>query len=120
MDKEKKFVQIKGIKERIEFDKILIAWGAHKKRLSKDYSNVFYLEDRYSHAKCHNEIIKANKIVILGGTMDAFQTAASVRSYLNSIGYHKTEVTLLHEGESEIKKNMGSQVYSAIKKMLTK
>ena len=51
---------------------MLIAWGAYKKRLAKDYTNVHYLEDRYSHAKCHNEIIKAEKIVALGKTMDAF------------------------------------------------
>lgn len=50
---------MKGVKERIEFDKLLVAWGSYKKRLTKDYSNVFYLEDRFTHAKCHNEVIKA-------------------------------------------------------------
>jgi hypothetical protein len=30
----------------MEFDKLLIAWGAEKKRLKKEYSNVYYLEDR--------------------------------------------------------------------------
>lgn len=75
------------MKETVNFDKMLVAWGAFKKRLTKDYSNAFYLEDRYAHAKCHNEILKADKIVVLGSTMDAFQTASSVRGYLNSIGY---------------------------------
>lgn len=102
----------------INFDKMMVAWGAHKKRLSKEYSNVFYLEDRYSHAKCHNEIIKADKIMILGGTMDAFRTASSVRSYLDSINYQKTEVILMFEGSSEIRKNMGKQVSDAITKMM--
>lgn len=97
---------------------MMVAWGAHKKRLSKDYSNVFYLEDRYSHAKCHNELIKANKIMILGGTMDAFRTASSVRSYLDSINYQKTEVILMFEGNSEIRNNMGKQVSDAITKMM--
>ena len=72
IDKDKKIIKIKGQKDVVRFDKMLVAWGSYKKRLSKDYSNVFYLEDRYSHAKCHNEIIKAEKIVILGGSMDAF------------------------------------------------
>jgi len=87
IDKVNKQIKIKGLKETVNFDKMLVAWGAFKKRLSKDYSNVFYLEDRYAHAKCHNEILKADKIVVLGSTMDAFQTASSVRGYLNSIGY---------------------------------
>jgi NADH dehydrogenase FAD-containing subunit len=72
IDKEKKVIKIKGLKEQVAFDKMLVAWGAYKKRLTKDYSNVFYLEDRYSHAKAHNEILKADKIVVLGATMDAF------------------------------------------------
>ena len=72
IDKDKKLVKIRGIKDVINFDKLLIAWGSYKKRLTQDYSNVFYLEDRYAHAKCHNEIIKAKKIVVLGHTMDAF------------------------------------------------
>ena len=97
---------------------MLVAWGAYKKRLNKDYSNVYYLEDRYSHAKCHNEILKAKKIMILGSTMDAFQTASSVRSYLNSIGYDKTEVILLNDGPSEINKNMGNEVSRCINSMM--
>jgi len=120
IDKEKKQIKIKGIRDVIQFDKMLIAWGSFKKRLTKEYTNVFYLEDRYSHAKCHNEILKADKIVVLGSTMDAYETASNVRSYLNSIGYHKTEVNLLVEGESEISKNMGPIVTKAINKMLLK
>ena len=102
----------------IQFDKLLIAWGAHKMRLRQEYSNVFYLEDRYAHAKCHNEVIKAKKVVVLGHSMDAMQTASSVRAYLNSIGYSATEVILLHEDQSEIEKNMGRQVSACINDML--
>jgi len=79
IDKEKKLIRIKGLKQHIQFDKMLVAWGAYKKRLTKDYSNVFYLEDRYSHAKCHNEILKAKKIMVLGSTLDTYQTASSIR-----------------------------------------
>ena len=118
IDKDKKEIQIKGIKERINFDKMLVAWGAYKKRLSKEYTNVFYLEDRYSHAKCHNEILKAKKITIMGSTMDAMQTATSIRSYLDSIGYQKTEVVLVSEGDTEVKKNMGAIVGKTVNQML--
>lgn len=37
-----------------------------------EYSNVYYLEDRFAHAKCHNEILKAKCIVVMGGTFEAY------------------------------------------------
>jgi len=120
IDTQKKEISLKGVSGKIPFDKLLVAWGSFKKRLNKDYSNVFYLEDRYAHAKCHNDILKANKIVVFGSTMDAYQVASSMREYLNSIGYNKTEVIILHEGKSEIAKNMGDTVSSAIEDMLRK
>lgn len=52
-------ITVKGVKNQIKFDKIMLAWGSYKKRLGKEYSNVFYLEDRHSHARCHNELLKA-------------------------------------------------------------
>ena len=97
---------------------MLVAWGAYKKRLNKDYSNVFYLEDRYSHAKCHNEILKAEKIMVLGSNLDSYQTASSVRAYLKSIGYDKTQVILLNDGPSEISKNMGAEIDRCINSMM--
>lgn len=120
IDKEKKHIKLKGHKHQIEFDKLLIAWGAYKKRLSKDYTNAFYLEDRYSHAKVHNEILKAKKIVVLGSTLDTLDTASHIRSYLNSIGYDKTEVTVISDGATEIAKNMGDEVSKCITDMLQK
>lgn len=72
------------------FDKVLVAWGAQKKRLGKEYSNVYYLEDRHSHARAHNEILKAKTILVMGGTFEAYQVAASIRDYLDSIGYYDT------------------------------
>ena len=99
---------------------MLIAWGAYKKRLTRDYTNAYYLEDRYSHAKAHNEILKAEKIVVLGSTMDAFDTASNIRTYLNSIGYHKTQVTLLSDGQTEVASNMGQEVSRCITDMLQK
>lgn len=63
IDFNKKHIKVNGQKKPIEFDKVMIAWGAYKQRLKSQnetqYSNVFYLEDRFSHAKCHNEILKA-------------------------------------------------------------
>ena len=33
IDKDKKQIYLKGVKDVIAFDKMLIAWGSHKKRL---------------------------------------------------------------------------------------
>jgi len=52
-------ITVKGVKNQIKFDKVMLAWGSYKKRLGKEYSNVYYLEDRHSHARCHNELLKA-------------------------------------------------------------
>ena len=76
VDFNKMRIIVKGQKKPVEFDKIMVAWGSHKKRLNSinqtPYSNVYYLEDRYSHAKCHNELIKAKTILIMGGTFEAY------------------------------------------------
>lgn len=81
---------------------MLIAWGSNKKRLAGEYSNCFYLDDRQAHAKCHNQILKAKTIVVMGSTFEAYQVAASVRDYLDSIGYEKTQVVLMNQGKDEI------------------
>lgn len=87
IDYDRKILKMKGHKAPIEFDKLLVAWGAGKKRLAKEYSNVHYLEDRYTHARAHNEILKAKSILVLGSTFEAYQTAASIREFLDSVGY---------------------------------
>lgn len=102
IDLNKNEIVVKGVKEQIRFDKVMIAWGSYKKRLGKEYSNVFYLEDRHSHARCHNEMLKAKNIVIMGGTFEAYQTAASVREYLDSIGYTDVSIMLIDPQISEI------------------
>jgi thioredoxin reductase len=86
----------------------MIAWGAYKQRLgSKEYSNVFYLEDRHSHARCHNELIKAKTIVVMGGTFEAYQTVASIREYLDSINYKDVQIVLMDPGLSEVHQSFG-------------
>ena len=54
-----------------------------------------------SHAKCHNELLKAKTVVVMGNTVEAYQTAASLREYLDDIGYTKTRIVLLHTEKSE-------------------
>lgn len=54
-----KKVQIMGYKHPLFFDKLLVAWGSHRKMLNMSYSNVFYITDWYSHAKVHNNLLKA-------------------------------------------------------------
>lgn len=83
--------------ERIPYDKLLIAWGSQKKRLNKEYTNVYYLEDRFAHARAHNEIIKAKTVVIMGSTVEAYKTACSVREYLDSINHSKTKVIIFDD-----------------------
>ena len=102
IDLNTKEVVVMGHRDHIYFDKCLIAWGAHKKRLNKNYTNVFYLEDRHSHARCHNELLKAKSILIMGGTFEAYQTASSIRDYLDSIGYFDTRIVLLNGSRSEL------------------
>jgi len=60
IDVENKKMMVTGYRKPITFDKILIAWGADKNKLLTNYSNVHYIEDRFSHAKVHNDLIKAN------------------------------------------------------------
>jgi hypothetical protein len=47
-------ISVSGYRQPIYFDKILVAWGAEKMKLQQSYSNVHYIEDRFSHAKVHN------------------------------------------------------------------
>ena len=72
IDLKRNNVIIKNFGDPIHFDKLLVAWGSQKKRLNKEYTNVFYLEDRHAHARAHNEILKAKTIVVLGGTIEAY------------------------------------------------
>lgn len=83
-------VQLKGQNEQMQYDKILLAHGSYKKRLNAEFSNAFYLEDRQSHARVHNEILKAKQITIMGSTLEAYNTAAALRDYLDEIKYFDT------------------------------
>jgi hypothetical protein len=60
------------------------------------------LEDRFSHAKFHNELLKAKTVVVLGGTFEAYQTAAGVRNYLDFLEFKDTQIILLDTGMSEV------------------
>jgi thioredoxin reductase len=95
-------MKVTGYRKNIHYDKILVAWGADKKRLEKSFSNVHYIEDRYSHAKVHNDLLRANQVVVIGGTFDALQLAQSTRTYLDEIGRHHTKIMLINDKDSEI------------------
>ena len=111
-------IVVKGVKEPIDFDKVMIAWGSYKKRLGKEYSNVFYLEDRHSHARCHNELLKAKSIVIMGGTFEAYQTASSIRSYLDSISYSDAQIMLIDPNSSEVHQTFGKEISDSINQLM--
>ena len=114
IDLNNNIITVKGVKEQIYFDKVMIAWGSYKKRLSKEYSNVFYLEDRHSHARCHNELLKAKQIVIMGGTFEAYQTATSIREYLDSVNYTDVQIMLIDPNLSEVQNSFGLQISNQI------
>lgn len=109
---------MKGNNTAIAFDKVLFAVGHHKKRLDKEFTNVFYLEDRFAHAKCHNELLKAKQVVVVGGTLEAYQQASSIRAYLDTIGASDTEILIINDKPSEVAKNMGPAINLLINNML--
>lgn len=47
-------------------------------------------------------MLKAKSILIMGGTFEAYQTAASVREYLDSVGYTDTQIMLIDPDISEV------------------
>lgn len=109
-------MSVTGLRKPLHFDKILVAWGAEKNRLDKSYTNVHYIEDRFSHAKVHNTLLKAKKVVIMGNTLDAVQTAQSTRTYLDECGLFKTDVTLMTTDVPDIRKSMGPSMDMYMKK----
>lgn len=63
-------MRVKGLRKPIKFEKVLVAWGAEKDKLKTNYTNVHYIEDRFSHAKVHNALIKSKQVVVLGNTFE--------------------------------------------------
>ena len=116
LDTTHKKLVLTGYRKPIEFDKILVAWGSQRKRMSKNYSNVHYIEDRHSHARLHNELLKAKSVTVVGNTINAFQIAESARNYLDEIGRFEIKVTLINDGESEVRRSMNKGMENFIKK----
>jgi NADH dehydrogenase FAD-containing subunit len=54
IDTDKKEIVIKGLRAPLKFEKIIIAWGSEINKLNNSYTNVHYIEDKFSHAKIHN------------------------------------------------------------------
>ena len=75
---------------------------------------MHYLEDKISHERCSEAIGKAKTVVILGGTLDAYQVAATAREHLDMIGKQDSQVILISESKTEVEKNYGGAVSSAI------
>ena len=94
-----------------------MAWGAEKKRLGTNYSNVHYIEDKFSHAKVHNDLLRAKQVVILGGTLDAYQIAQATRTYLDDIGQFNTKIMLMTTADdSVLRKTLGKGMENWMKK----
>lgn len=111
-------ISVSGYRQPIYFDKILVAWGAEKMKLQQSYSNVHYIEDRFSHAKVHNQLIKSKQVVVLGNTMEAVQIAQSARTYLDEIGNYDTQIMLMTTKDSDLRKTLGKGMENWIKNEL--
>ena len=118
IDWKKKELYFKKGVDKINYDKLLVAWGSHKKRLSKEFSNVHYLEDKISHERCSEAIGQAKTVVIMGGTLDAYQVASSAREHLDMIGKQDTQVVLISESKTEPETNYGKIVSKTIHEMM--
>lgn len=118
LDTVNRRIVLKGYRKPIEFDKVLIAWGSQKKRIQTNFSNVHYIEDRHSHARLHNELIKAKSVTILGNSTNAFVVAEAARNYLDDIGKFDVKVTLMTDHESDVRQTMGKGMENYIKKQL--
>jgi hypothetical protein len=68
-------MSINGLRKPVKFSKMLVAWGSDREKLNTSYGNVHYIEDRFSHAKVHNQMIKSKRIVVMGNTFEAMITA---------------------------------------------
>lgn len=68
---------------------------------------MHYIEDRYSHAKVHNELLKAKSVVIMGGTFEAFTIAQAARTYLDDVGKYHTKVTVISNSMTDIRLSLG-------------
>lgn len=107
IDIEKGEMAISGLRKPVKFSKMLVAWGSDREKLSQSYGNVHYIEDRFSHAKIHNQLIKSKSVVVLGNTFEAMQTAQSAREYLDNHGYFDTKIVLMTTEKSEIRQTLG-------------
>mmetsp|Transcript_4104 Transcript_4104/g.6941 ORF Transcript_4104/g.6941 Transcript_4104/m.6941 type:complete len:207 (+) Transcript_4104:1376-1996(+) len=100
------------MRDPVHFDKLLVSWGSERQKL-RGLSNVYTIEDKFSHAKVHNQLLKSKKVVVLGSTFEAFQMASSAREYLDSVGQFDTEIILMNDYPSEVRStlNQGMELY---------
>ena len=115
---DRRELTIKGQRKPIEFEKVIVAWGAEQDKLNKSYSNVYYVEDRFSHATVHNKLVSAKTVLILGNTFEALQMASSAREYLDEQGRFHTKIILMANEDSEVRRTLGKGVERFITKLL--
>lgn len=105
--------------EKVNFESVLFA-GSAQKKTDFPYSNVYTVNDFETHAKVHNEAIKAKHICVLGGTFEAYQSAISLRTYLDELGLEDTRVTLFEKDTSEFVSTLGPAIAGRIIKEFKK
>lgn len=86
--------------------------------MQTNYSNVYYIEDRFTHANIHNKLVNAKTVVILGDTFEAVEMANSAREYLDSVNKYHTKVILMMNERPQIRKSLGKNMEKKIAKLL--
>jgi predicted ATP-grasp superfamily ATP-dependent carboligase len=81
---------------------------------------VHQITDFESHAKVHNDVIKARKVVVMGSTFEAYNLANAIRSYLNTVGLKSVKVTLFEDDQRELQRTFGTQVAGRIIREMNK
>lgn len=68
-------MKIQGLRKPLKFDKVLVTWGAQKMNLAQGGQNVICIDDKHSHARAHNALIKAKKVLVVGNTFETIDLA---------------------------------------------
>lgn len=115
IDGEKRIITLKN-KMKIPFDKVLIAVGSHREKLSKSYENLFSLQNIRDHASIHNAIIKENvkSIALIGENMKTLEIASSVRRYMDALGREDVSISIISEKPNVIEANCGAHAMKII------
>jgi len=119
IDCEKRVITLKN-KMKIPFDKVLIAVGSHREKLSKNYENLFTLQNIRDHANIHNAIVKENvkSIALIGDNMKTLEIASSIRRYMDALGREDVNICIISDKPNVIEAKCGLNAMKIIQDYL--